>query len=151
NWNPLKYLHLAIKLKKEGWEVSFIVSPQERKEWLHVLNQGFLLPKFTNLQEIAEYLYESAFLIGNDSGIGHLASNLKIPTLTISGNPKRVRLWRPDFFLGNIVTISFPLPNFKGIHFRFREKYWHHFISVSQICKAFHQLVKKYESSSCQC
>lgn len=140
NWRPSQFLRLAKLLKKEGFLISFTVSPSERKEWLHVEKEGFMLPPFANLGEVAAYLYESGFLIGNDSGIGHLASNLQIPTLTISGNPKRVRLWKPDWHHGSVVTLPFPLPNFKGIHFRFRENFWQHFISVPRTLRAFHLL-----------
>ena len=105
-------------------------------------------PHFKSLKEVAAFLYESGYLIGNDSGLGHLASNLNIPTLTISGNPKRVRLWRPDWALNHVVTIPFPLPNFKGIRMRVRENFWQHFIPVARTLKAFRKLTHEYESSS---
>ncbi|MFK5952103.1 MAG: glycosyltransferase family 9 protein, partial [Desulfobacterium sp.] len=140
NWSSAQFLLLARGLRKEDYQISFSVSPAERPDWLHVLKEGFELPSFANITELAVYLYESGFLIGNDSGIGHLASNLKIPTLTISGNPKRVRLWRPDWYYGQVVTIPFPLPNFKGINLRVRENFWQHFISVPRTLRAFHKL-----------
>ncbi|CCB88463.1 glycosyltransferase family 9 protein [Simkania negevensis] len=145
NWSSAQFLSLARSLQKDGFTVSFSVSPNERKDWLHVLGEGFELPIFTNLAEVAAYLYESGFLIGNDSGIGHLASNLSIPTLTISGNPKRVRLWRPDWHVGDVVTLQFPLPNFKGINCRIRENFWQHFISVPRTLRAFRKLKKSVE------
>ena len=61
-------------------------------------------------------------------------------TLTISGNPKRVRLWRPDWGHGKVVTIPFPLPNFKGINFRIRENHWQNFVPVSRVFKSFLEL-----------
>jgi len=140
NWFSSQFLHLARLLQKEGYTISFSVSPSERPDWLHIEQEGFGLPSFANLSELAAYLFESGFLIGNDSGIGHLASNLGVPTLTISGNPKRVRLWRPDWNIGRVVTLRFPLPNFKGIHLRIRENFWQHFISVPRTLRAFHKL-----------
>lgn len=140
NWFSSQFLSLAHRLKNEGYSISFSVSPSERVNWLHVEKQGFQLPLFSDLSQLSAYLYESGFFIGNDSGIGHLASNLSIPTLTISGNPKRVRLWRPDWHIGHIVTLSFPLPNFKGLYLPIRENFWQHFISVSRTLKAFHKL-----------
>lgn len=143
NWHPPQFIKLAKKLEKAGYSVSFSVGPHERSDWLFVEDLGYSLPKFQTLRDVADYLYESGFLIGNDSGIGHLASNLNIPTLTISGNPKRVRLWRPDWATGEVVTIPFPLPNFKGIHFTPRTHFWQHFIPVGRTLKAFQKLVER--------
>ena len=144
NWFQRQFLKLADALTKEGYEVVFCVGPSERKEWENLEN----VPSFQNLKEVAHFIYESGYFIGNDSGIGHLASNLGIPTLTISGNPKRVRLWRPDWALGEVVTLPFPLPNFKGIHLPIRENFWQHFISVRRTLKAFKKLTNGYESCS---
>lgn len=144
NWSPLQFLRLSQLLEHSGYTLSFCVAPYERKSWEHLQN----VPKFQSLQEVASYIYESGYLIGNDSGLGHLASNLNIPTLTISGNLKRVRLWRPDWCLGEIITPLIPLPNFKGIRLRIRENFWQNFISVRRTLKAFHHLVKKYETNS---
>lgn len=141
NWKQSQFLRLAKKLKSEGYTLSFCVGPHERKDW--ELLEGIDLPSFKNLKEVKDYIYESGFLIGNDSGLGHLASNLGIPTLTISGNPKRVRLWRPDWTLGKVVTLPFPLPNFKGIHFRMRENVWQSFIPVGRVYKQFKELANE--------
>jgi ADP-heptose:LPS heptosyltransferase len=138
NWKQSQFIHLGKKLKKDGYTVSFCVGPHERKEWEGV--KGIDLPHFKDLREVKDFIYESGFLIGNDSGLGHLASNLGIPTLTVSGNPKRVRLWRPDWALGKVVIPPFPLPNFKGIHFRIRENLWQPFIPVSRVYKQFKEL-----------
>jgi len=143
NWHQKQFLKLANTLRKEGHEVAFSVGPSERSDWTFVQKEGFALPSFVTLKELAAYLYESGYLIGNDSGIGHLASNLNIPTLTISGNPKRVAKWRPDWANGEVVTLPFPLPNFKGIRLPIRENFWQHFISISRTLRAFHRL-KKY-------
>lgn len=134
NWKKSQFLKLAERLKQEGFSPVFIVSPEERKEWEGL---GIELPSFPSLKEVALFIYESGYLIGNDSGLGHLASNLGIATVTISGNPKRVRLWRPDWAHGKVVTLPFPLPNFKGIHFRMRENHWQKFVSVNKVFETF--------------
>ena len=122
------------------------MSPQERHEWesekeLEILHTPCL-------KTLATYLYESGFFIGNDSGLGHLASNLKIPTLTIAGNAKQIKLWRPDWSLGQVVTPLFLLPNFKGLHLSLRDNFWQHFIPIRRTIKAFQKLVKEDEKSS---
>jgi len=139
NWFQTQFLQLADLLEKGGYEIAFCVAPDERKRWEHLKN----VPTFASLKEVASYIYESGYLIGNDSGLGHLSSNLGIPTLTISGNPKRVRLWRPDWTPSRVVTLPFPLPNFKGINLRIRENCWQHFIPVKRTLRAFNQLVSE--------
>lgn len=37
---------------------------------------AFLIPHFSNVRELAAYLYESGYIIGSDSGVGHLAAAL---------------------------------------------------------------------------
>jgi ADP-heptose:LPS heptosyltransferase len=80
-------------------------------------------------------------MIGNDSGIGHLASNLKIPTLTIFASRRKKTLWRCDFFQNDIIY-PLPLINIKG--FRIRDKYWYKTIFVFNILKKFNKLTKNY-------
>lgn len=132
NWSKDKFLQLAEKLRKAGYSPVFCVGPHEREGWE--------APEFKDLSEVAQFIYESGFFIGNDSGLGHLASNLGIKTLTISGNPKRVARWRPDWSEGRVVTLPFPLPNFKGIHFAMRDNHWQKFISVSSVLKQFNEM-----------
>lgn len=145
NWTKWKFLKLAALLEKNGYSPVFCISPDERKQWETL--DSIEIISFSNLKDVASYIYESGYLIGNDSGLGHLASNIKIPTLTISGNPKRVRLWRPDWTYGKVVTPSLPLPNFKGINLRMRENYWQRCISVGRVFKIFLELAG--ESSCC--
>lgn len=138
NWKKSQFMDLAKKLTENGFSVFFAVSIEEKKDFTECTKYPF--PEFSSFFDLACFIYESGYLIGNDSGLGHLASNLQIPTVTISGNPKRVRLWRPDFAKNQVATIPFPLPNFKGINFRVRERYWQNFISVSRVWKKFKQL-----------
>ena len=141
NWMPASFLKLSKLLTEKGFDPIFCVAPHERHQWEKRVQN---LPVFASLKEIAHYIYESHFFIGNDSGLGHLASNLGIETVTISGNPKRVRMWRPDWAYGKVVTLPYPLPNFKGINFPLRENYWPYFISSKKVFNTFTELA--YES-----
>jgi len=133
-WKKESFLQIANSLKARGFEVVFSVSPIERPEWLEVEEMGFELPYFTKLDSMAGYIYESGYVIGNDSVVGHLASNLQIPTIVISDCYKRMRLWRPGWLRGAVITPSRLIPNFKGA--RLREKYWKDFISTRRIFSA---------------
>ena len=150
NWLPHQYLNLARRMREKGFTAVFAVSPDEHPYWAHVKEERFDLPLFSSLKETANYIYESALLIGNDSGLGHLASNLSIPTLTISGNKKRVLLWRPDWAPNKIVTPHLPLPNFKGINFRMRESCWPSFVSERRVLKNFESLYAQTLSNSAE-
>lgn len=134
-WSAEKFIAVAQMLEEKGWQPVFSVSPNERKEWEKRLEGQFPLPFFSDLSELASYLYESHFLIGNESGTGHLASNLGIPTLIVASCPKQMALWRPGFLLGDVITPPPYVPNFKFL--RLREKKWQRYISARRILKVF--------------
>ncbi|MCB1108105.1 MAG: hypothetical protein KDK44_00425 [Chlamydiia bacterium] len=142
NWSRSSFEALAKALSWRGYFPAFLVDPQERDDWKWVQESGFCLPLLTGMKELAQFIFESGYLIGNDSGLGHLASNLGIPTLTISGNPKRVQLWRPAFIPGSIVTLKVPLPNFKGVGLKVRDNCWQPFVSLARVLKQFERQVK---------
>ena len=128
-----KFLKVAERLKREGYEVVFCVAQGERERWLPLVNNHFLLPEFPLLCDLATYIYESHSLIGNESGLGHLASNLSIPTLIVASCPKQMALWRPGFLPGKVITPPSYIPNFKGL--RLRKSRWQTFISPRRIVK----------------
>ena len=130
-WCPQQFVKLASLLQKQGWQPVFCVSPTERPEWQARINDKFLLPEFASVSDLAAFIYESGFMIGNDSGTGHLASCLKIPTLSI-WRKKDVRL-RPGWFIGGVV-----LP------YRFPVRYhklWPYSVPVRKVLKGFKTLV----------
>ena len=142
NWLASKFLSIATMLKEENYEVVFTVSPHEQNEWKHLVQDRFELPYFSTLSDLAEYIYESGYMIGNDSLMGHLASNLNIPTLIISNNGKRMKLWRPGWLKGEILTPPSFIPNWKWM--RLREKYWQKYIPVSSALKSFYKLSRSF-------
>ncbi|MBU6383460.1 MAG: hypothetical protein KGR16_04010 [Verrucomicrobia bacterium] len=134
NWPKEKFLALASFLKKRGFEPVFIPGTQEG--WDKV---GFEVALFPNLDQLARFLYESAFLIGNDSGLGHLASALGVPTLTICRRKTWANMWAPSFHKGIVITPSSWIPNIRGL--RLRDRHWKKFISVKKVQKGFDKLV----------
>jgi len=144
-WNPQKFIEVAQRLVQKGYEVAFCVSPKERPDWVPLVEGSFLMPVFPSLSELAAYVYESGFLIGNESGTGHLASNLHIPTLIVASCRKQMALWRPGWFAGKVLTPYRFIPNFKGS--RLREKKWQTFISPKRVVRTFQfmQIRKRYK------
>jgi ADP-heptose:LPS heptosyltransferase len=135
NWTKEKFLLLGKKLQKKGFYIAFVMSPKERVDWLDV---PFLVPIFSTLYDLASYIYESGFFIGNNSGIGHLASLLQIPTLTLGGKKETLIRWKPDFFMNRLIYPYSWIPNFK--HFRLREDHWQKWISPNRVIREFTKL-----------
>jgi hypothetical protein len=136
NWPKEKFYRLCKKLKKIGFEPNLILTSFERKQFEDIMD--IEKPEFKDINEIASFIYESGYMLGNDSGIAHLASSLKIPTLTIFSTKRKERFWKPNFFISKTV-VSWPLLNISG--FRLREKYWKNTISVNRVLNNFKKLI----------
>jgi heptosyltransferase III len=136
NWPKEKFAILSCRLRKSGFDPVFIVSKEEASLFSGVLEN---LQSFSNLSEMAAFIYESGYMIGNDSGIGHLASCLGIPTVTICRSIRSITFWRPDFSQGVIVSPSLWIPNPKS--FRMRDKFWKRWISVGSVEKGVKSLI----------
>jgi hypothetical protein len=131
NWPREKFLRLAEKLKREGFEPAFTVSPNERKDWPEA-------PLFATLSDLVAFVCESGYMIGNDSGVGHLASCLGLPTLTLCRNERTANFWRPAWSPGKVCLPVSWLPNIKGM--RWRDEHWQWGISVGKVLGSFHEL-----------
>lgn len=138
NWYPKKFMSLAKCLQKKNYQPIFIVSPTERKIWKNIVNGQFPLPIFENMSEVAGFIYESGSMIGNDSGIGHLAANLGLPTVSLFSRQSVANLWRPNWNNGKVVVPSFQLPGA-----RLRTQYWKKFLTVNKVLKTFTTLQKE--------
>jgi heptosyltransferase-3 len=143
NWLPEKFVRLARKLQQQAFEPVFVVSPAERQEWHWVASHGFALPYFANLDRLARFVAESGWMIGNDSGIGHLASNLGVPTLSLFARNSMANLWRPTWSVGRVVTPTFQLPGA-----RLRVRYWKKFLTVRRVEGAFGKLLRNATNES---
>lgn len=96
NWHPKKYLKLAAKLEHDGYRVVFAVSVDEFERWDAIICQQFLLTKWC-LLEAARHMYNAVLFVGSDSGLGHLASLLGTPTVTVFVRKRRYYAWRPGW------------------------------------------------------
>lgn len=135
NWPREKYLKLAKKLHAKGFEPIFAMTIEEKKDWGDC---PYPVPDFKTLDVTASYLVESGTLIGNDSALGHLASNAHLPTLIISDCKRRMQLWRPGWLLGSIITPTKAIPNVK--YLRLRRTHWKKWIPVRSAYKKFKSL-----------
>jgi hypothetical protein len=137
NWPREKYIQLALELQRRDFSPSFLLTLEERRYWdLEKLDT----PLFSTHMEMAAFVSESGYMIGNDSGIGHLASCLGLPTVTICRSAQNARFWRPGWSLGKVIAPSPWIPNLKG--FRLRDRYWKKWISVGNVVDQFNHLVE---------
>lgn len=141
-WLPKRFAALADQLKFENYEPVFVVAPHEKKQILELVEDKYMVYDNFSLDHLAEYLYESGWFIGSDSGIGHLASNLGIPTVSLMQRRKVMLRWRPDWAPGETVLCQFPL-----ILRIWKEKYWKYLISTQKVLKAFKRLTHRKDTN----
>jgi hypothetical protein len=142
NWPEEKFIALSMRLKKQGFDPVFILTEQEKKGW--PLEQ-IEAPSFSSLSNLAGYVAESGYMIGNDSGIGHLASCLGLPTVTICRSQMAANFWRPAWSRGEVVSPSSWIPNLKGL--RWRDQYWKKWVSLSHVMGSFNRLRASEENA----
>lgn len=138
NWDREKFIELAIYLRNQGYALVFIPGEKAMKDWMEVEQEGISVQDFETLDELAGMIYESGYLIGNDSGPGHLASSIGIPTVTICRRKALADLWAPSFSKGVPVVPSVLIPNIRGL--RLRDVHWKKFISVKKVLRGFKKL-----------
>jgi heptosyltransferase III len=138
NWPKSKYVSLAKELKEKGFRPVFILTSAEKKQW-----EGYDIdaPDFANINEMAAFVSESGYMIGNDSGIGHLSSCFGLPTLILMRSQMAADFWRPSWSPGIVVTPFSWIPNIKGL--RLRDRHWKRWISVERVLSSFSRLIKE--------
>ncbi len=127
NWLKRRFIKLANRLEKLGFEPQFIVAPEERADWPNSLSS-------TTLEELVAIIYEAGFFIGNDSGPVHLASYYQIPHLVICQG-RQMPLWSPGWGKPEIIQPPQWIPNIKGM--RLRQDKWKYFISSGSVLRRF--------------
>ncbi len=130
NWTQKQFLSLGEKLRGQGLEPVFILTAEERQTWPSVD-----APYFKDLVALTHFVAESGAMIGNDSGVGHLASCALVPTLTICRSQMVANFWRPAWAEGRVIVPPTWIPNLKGL--RWRDKKWQYFVPVGQVYKEF--------------
>lgn len=134
NWLPKRFIRLAGKLNDAGYRPVFIVAPFEKEHWETEINGEFGLTAFNNFIDLAKYYYESALHIGTDSGNGHFASALELPTVTIINRRSIPFTWRPNW-AQNITVGPVFSKKLVGHH------YWKYTVSENQILASVDKLL----------
>jgi hypothetical protein len=138
-WCRDKFLALSQGLSRRQLRPSFLVAPDEYTDWEDIAQNGHEIHALPDLGDVAKWIAESAWFIGNDSGLGHLASSIGVPTLTLFMRRGLARSWRPGWGPGAVVLPPSVLPSGK-----LRERMWKHLLSVRRVTSAFHALRGKH-------
>lgn len=137
-WKFKKFVYLCDWLTRCGWDPKLVMTQQERTQYPKAPS-SYYAPLFPSLHELGLYVYESGYFIGNNSGVGHLASNLKIPTLSLFARESYASIWRPGWGPGLVALPFFP---FFGT--RIKQKLWASLLTTRKIKKYFNNLVVNY-------
>jgi hypothetical protein len=138
-WGRKKFLALSRVLTRRRLRPSFLVAPAEFGVWGDIAEEGCEVNALPKLNEVAAWIAESSWFIGNDSGLGHLASCIGVPTLSLFMRQGLARSWRPGWGPGAVVLPPSFLP-FGGI----RERLWQRLLSVRRVTSAFQTLHGKH-------
>ncbi|AQG98990.1 hypothetical protein A9R05_09235 [Burkholderia sp. KK1] len=134
-WGRKKFLGLARGLTHRRWQPSFLVAPAEFGVWGDLAEEGWEVNALPKLGEVATWIAESSWFIGNDSGLGHLASAIGVPTLSLFMRQGLARSWRPGWGPGAVVLPLTVLP-FGAL----RERLWQRMLTVRRVLAAFQTL-----------
>lgn len=137
-WFPHRFIRIAQRLRKRGYDVQFVIAPHERERWRDLAKFDIPAPHFANLHELACCVYESGWFIGNDSGIGHLASNLGIPSLSLFRRRRVAERWRPAW---GVVDVVLPWQWVPTAYLK--EKLWRQTLTCNRVLAAFSRLTRQ--------
>jgi ADP-heptose:LPS heptosyltransferase len=97
-WPLVNFLELAAKFKENGTGVRFLIGEVERERWsssdLDRLGGAGELREPKSYAQLLVELSTAAAFIGNDSGPGHLAGIIGVPTFSIFTSTKPEQ-WQP--------------------------------------------------------
>ncbi len=146
-WNILKFKELILKLLSNKDFIDFnivnLAGPNDDfcRELDNISNKRFTnLQGKTSLSETINYIKDSSFLIGNDSGLGHIAESFGVGVLAIFGPTHETLGFKPH--LDHSLTVSKKLwcrpctPTGKGHCFR-RKVHCTDKISVEEVYSDF--------------
>jgi heptosyltransferase-3 len=136
-WLPRRFIAVAKRLRAAGYDVHFVIAPHERERWRALGAEGFETTEFDKLHDLACWVYESGWCIANDSGIGHLASNLGVPTISLFRRRGISQSWRPAWGRGDVV-----LP-WQWVPTAFlKERLWRQTLTCARVLAAFKRMVR---------
>ncbi|KND60990.1 hypothetical protein BVER_02829 [Candidatus Burkholderia verschuerenii] len=135
-WGRRKFLALSTMLRHRRLAPSFLVAPGEIDGWGDIARDGHEVNALPHLGDVAAWIAESGWFIGNDSGLGHLASSIGVPTLTLFMRRGLARSWRPGCWGPGAIVLPPSVVPFGAL----RERLWQRLLSVGRVHAAFENL-----------
>jgi ADP-heptose:LPS heptosyltransferase len=97
-WPVERFIELAARLRADGRPVRFVIGETECGQWtaqsIAILRQAGEVKQPADYLQLLEALSSASLFIGNDSGPGHLAGIIGVPTLSLFG-PTDPANWKP--------------------------------------------------------
>lgn len=97
-WPLPKFIELARELKSTGRTVRFVIGEVEQDRWpaadIAALRNVADVENLSSLTDLLDRLKQASAFVGNDSGPGHLAGVLGVPTVSVFGQTDPT-CWRP--------------------------------------------------------
>ncbi len=137
-WLAGRFFKLAARLRARGYEPAFLIAPHERDRWNELARHHIDAPLFHDLGELAAYVYESGWFIGNDSGMGHLASNLGVPTISLFRRRGSSERWSPAWGTTRVVLPWQWVPSA-----RLKERFWRETLTLARVLDAFEHVQRR--------
>lgn len=98
-WPADRFIELAERLRAAGRPVRVLIGEVEQERWPADLIARFQAVADVqtpgDLLDLLQQITPAAAFIGNDSGPGHLAGILGVPTLSLFGQESKVQRWKP--------------------------------------------------------
>ena len=101
-WPISQFFVLEKRLRSEGLKPRFLLGPAEEDLMDIISAHGRRVYRLSDLIELTTLLKTAGGVIGNDSGVSHLAALLGVPTVVIFGPADPVR-WKPNGPLVEVV------------------------------------------------
>lgn len=138
SWRPKRFVALALQLRARGFDPEFLLPQSAMDNWRWVQTHGLRACAYPSLSLVAERIVTAGWVIGNDSGIGHLASSLGVPAVSLAMRPRIAVRWQPGWAPSEMVL---PLPIVPG---RFlKERCWKYLVSSARVLRAFDTLRRR--------
>lgn len=138
DWTPARIVDLAARFRAEGLDPKIVGAPANVDRWQRLAADVCEAPALNSVEALAGYLYESGVVVAGDSGSGHLASFLQVPTVTIHRRRNRRFAWRPGWAPGEVVGPVVTL----GLG---RTQLWRPFIPASKVVDAVERLSSRLD------
>ena len=136
DWSPGRWQRLAQLLAARGWDPVFLVAPEQETRW-RALAGDVPVAVPGALGAVAAWLQDAAGCIATDSGIGHLASALGVPTLAVFRKASAARFWAPAWPPVGTVAPCWRLPGGGG------HRFWRAFLRPARVLAAFEALAAR--------